>query len=87
MARTTKIVLIPKPAPEAFNKNRAAGQLLRAQTVHLRHALLKHLQEVVALLVVDPASLKTEGQVSAYAKQVMHYLHPHGSKPRERKEA
>jgi hypothetical protein len=82
MARTSKIVSIPKPSAKSFNKNRPAGQLLRAQTVHLRHALLKHLEEIVALLVIDPDSIKTEGEVSDYAKKVMSYLHPHGSKVR-----
>jgi hypothetical protein len=80
MARTTKIISIPKPAPNSFNKNRQAGRLLQSQTIHLRHALLKHLQEIVALLVIDPSSVKTEEDVSAYAKKVMSYLHPHGTK-------
>jgi hypothetical protein len=80
MVRTSKIVLIPKPVSNAFDKNRPAGKLLQSQTVHLRHALLKHLQEIVELLVIDPASIKTEGDVSAYTKRVMAYLHPQGPK-------
>jgi hypothetical protein len=80
MARTSKIILIPKPAESSFNKNRSAGKLLQSQTAHLRHALLLHLQEIVALVVIDPSSIKTEREVSAYAQKVMSYLHPHGAK-------
>jgi hypothetical protein len=85
MPRTTRIITIPKPGPEAFNKNRAAGTLLRSQTVHLRHALSKYVHEVTTqlrqateLLAIDSGSMKKEGEVSAYAERVMTFLHPHG---------
>jgi hypothetical protein len=83
MPRAAKIISIPKPGPEAFNKNRAAGTLLRSQTVHLRHALSQyayevsaHLKDVAELLAVDLGSIKTEGEVSAYTSKVMAILHP-----------
>ena len=91
MARTRRVVPIPKPPKNAFNKNRPAGTLLRAQAVHLRHALARHVQKVArhlnkvgALLATDLDAIKTEGDVSEYAKRVTAILHPHGGK-RDRK--
>lgn len=90
MARSWRVVKIPKPAPAAFNKNRAAGHLLQAQSIHLRHALSKHVQEAAShlkkaaeLLAVDPGALKTEEHISEYAKRVMAILHPQ-KKPAEK---
>jgi hypothetical protein len=87
MARTRRVVPIPRPPKTAFDKNRAAGTLLRAQAVHLRHALARHVQKVARhlskvgeLLATDLAAMKTEGDVSDYAKRVTAILHPHGGK-------
>lgn len=87
MARKRRVVPIPKPPKSAFDKNRPAGALLKAQTVHLRHALARHLHKVsrhldkvAALLATDLDSIKTEGQVSEFAKQATAILHPHGGK-------
>jgi uncharacterized protein (DUF1330 family) len=87
MARKRRVVSIPKPPKSAFNKNRPAGTLLRAQAVHLRHALARyvqkvarHLNKVGALLATDLDAVKTEGDVSEYAKRVTAILHPHGGK-------
>jgi hypothetical protein len=91
MPRTRRVVPIPKPPKSAFNKNRPAGTLLRAQAVHLRHALARHVQKLARhlnrvgeLLATDLDAIKTEGDVSEYAKRVTAILHPHGGK-RERK--
>ena len=91
MARTRREVPIPKPPKSAFNKNRPAGTLLRAQAVHLRHALARHVQKLARhlnrvgeLLATDLDTIETEGDVSEYAKRVTAILHPHGGK-RERK--
>ena len=91
MARTRRMVPIPKPPKSAFNENRPAGTLLRAQAVHLRHALARHVQKVArhlnrigALLATDLDAIKTESDVSEYAKRVTAILHPHGGR-RERK--
>jgi len=85
MARKKRrVVPIPKPPDSAFNKDRHAGTLLLAQTVHLRHALAKHLEKVTrhldkvaALLAKDINTIKTEGDVSDYAERVTAILHPH----------
>jgi hypothetical protein len=49
--------------------------------MHLREALLKHLEELAAVLAIDPKSLKTEGDVSAYIHRATAILHTHGAKP------
>jgi hypothetical protein len=70
-----KIVAVPKSDPTAFNPNRPAGALLKAQTLHLREALHKHLQELAAVLAIDPNTLKTEGDVSTYIQTATAILH------------
>jgi hypothetical protein len=87
MARKPEIVEIPKPPRDAFNKNRPAGRLLLDQTLHLRHGLAKHLEKVsrhlgrvAAVLAIDVGTIRTEGEVSDYAKKVMAILHPQGGK-------
>jgi hypothetical protein len=88
MARKRRrVVPIPKPPESAFNNNRPAGTLLRAQVLHLRHALARHVQKVARhldrvgeLLATDLDTIKTEGHVSEYARRVTAILHPHGGK-------
>ena len=87
MARKRRVVPIPNPPDSAFDKNRPAGTLLRAQAEHLRHALARHVQKVARhlnragdLLATDVEALRTEGDVSEYAKHVIAILHPRGGK-------
>jgi hypothetical protein len=75
MPRTPNIVVIPKPSPGSFNKNRPAGTLLQTQVVHLRKALVKHHAEVVALLAIDLREVRTEGEVGDYAEKITAILH------------
>ena len=82
-ARKRRVVYIPRPSEQAFNKDRIAGTLLRSQTVHFRHALarhmekvVRHMQKVAALLATDLNSIQTEGQVSEYVKRATAILHP-----------
>jgi len=86
-ARKRRVVPIPKPPKEAFNKDRPAGALLKAQALHLRHGLsryvqkvARHLHRVGELLATDLSTLKTEGQISEYARQVTAILHMKTSK-------
>jgi hypothetical protein len=81
MATPTNAIFVPKPAPGSYNKNRPAGKLLQAQTVHLREALLKHSEEVAAVLAIDPKSLKSEGDVSAYVHRATAILHTRHARP------
>ncbi len=90
-ARQRRVVPIPKPPKEAFNKDRPAGKLLQAQAVHLRHALARyvqrvarHLNRVGELLATDLSAIKTEGQVGEYARRVTAILHmPTGKRQRK----
>jgi hypothetical protein len=81
MATPTNAIFVPKPAPGSYNKNRPAGKLLQAQTLHLREALLKHLEELAAVLAIDPKSLKSEGDVSAYIHRATAILHTRAARP------
>lgn len=81
MATPSNAVLVPATEQGAYNPNRPAGLLLRSQTIRLREALLKHLEELAAVLAIDPKSLKTEGEVSAYIHRATAILHTHAAKP------
>jgi len=81
MATPTNAIFVPKPQPGAYNKDRPAGKLLQAQTLHLREALLKHLEQLAAVLAIDPKSLKTEGEVSAYIHRATAILHTYAARP------
>ena len=75
-----KVIAVPKTEPGAYNPNRAAGKLLLAQTAHLHQALIRHLHELSSVLAIDVRSIKTEGDVSAYAQKATAILHPQGVK-------
>jgi len=81
MATPSNAIFVPKPAKGSYNTNRPAGKLLQAQTLHLREALLKHLEELAAVIAIDPKTLKTEGDVSAYIHRATALLHTHASRP------
>ena len=82
MPRTSKVIVVPKPAPGSFNKHRRAGSLLLAQAAHLQKALIKHHADVETLMSIDLAEIKTEEDVSKYAKRITALLHPHHAKQR-----
>src|SRR5438874_13268855 len=89
-ARQRRVVPIPEPPKEAFDKDRAAGKLLQAQAVHLRHALARyvqkvarHLHKVGELLAMDFSTIKPEGKVSECAQKVTRIL-PSANSNRER---
>jgi len=84
MATPSNAILVPATERGAFNPNRPAGLLLRSQTFHLREALLKHLEELAAVLAIDPKSLKTEGEVSSYIHRATAILHTHAARPARR---
>jgi len=76
----SRVISVPKTDAGAYNPNRPAGKLLLAQTAHLREALIRHLHELSGVLAINIRSLKTEGDVSAYAQKVTAILHPKGAK-------
>ena len=77
------VIKVPEPAKGSFNHNRAAGKLLRSQTLHLREALLRHLKDIADVLAIDPRTLKTEGEVSTYIQKATAILHTQTRKPSE----
>jgi len=79
MATPSNVIHVPEPEPGSYNQNRAAGKLLQSQTLHLREALIQHLNDLVSVLAIDPRSLKTEGDVSGYVKKATAILHTHAA--------
>jgi hypothetical protein len=81
MTSRLRLIAVPKTPKESFNPDRQASSLLRSQAVHLQEALAKHVAEVAVVLGVNPRKLRTERELSDYAKKVTAILHPHGSTP------
>jgi hypothetical protein len=81
MATSSDVIQVPTPERGAYNPNRPAGVLLRSQALHLRETLIQHLKELADLLAVDPRSLKTEGDVSAYVHRATAILHTFAANP------
>lgn len=73
-----RTVKVPKTDPKAFDPKRHAGKLLLAQTVHLREALIRHMEQIAKVLSIDVKSLTTEGDVSAYIREATAILHQQG---------
>jgi predicted metal-dependent hydrolase len=72
-----RVVSVPKTPKESYNPDRLASSLLRAQMLHLYEALKWHMAEVQAAVAINPRRLRTEREVSDYAKKVSRILHPH----------
>jgi hypothetical protein len=81
MATPSNIIRVPAPEPGSYNPNRPAGTLLRSQALHLRETLFQHLKELADLVAIDPRTLKTEGDVSAYVHRATAILHTVHAKP------
>ena len=81
MATPANAILVPAPEKGSHNPSRLAGALLQAQALHFREALLKHLEELAAVIAIDPKTLKTEGDVSAYIHRATAILHTHAARP------
>jgi len=81
MATPANAIFVPAAEKGSHNPKRPAGALLQAQALHFREALLKHLEELAAVIAVDPRTLKTEGDVSAYIHRATSILHRHAAGP------
>jgi hypothetical protein len=81
MTTFSNVIHVPDPEPGSYNTDRIAGKLLQSQSLHMREALIQHLSELVDVLTIDPRSLKTEGEVSAYLQKATAILHTHASQP------
>lgn len=76
-----KVISVPKTDASAYNPNRSAGLLLRAQALHMREALIKQVHELTTLIDVDLKSLKTEADISAYVHRATALLHTRHARP------
>jgi hypothetical protein len=81
MATPPKAIDVPKPEAGSYDPKRPAGLLLQSQVQHIRQALLKHLEELASVIAIDPASLKTEGDISGYVHRATAILHTHAARP------
>jgi len=81
MATPSNAIFVPQTERGSYNPNRAAGKLLQSQAHHLREALLKHLEELAAVIAIDPRTLRSEGEVSTYIGRATAILHTHSAKP------
>ena len=84
-----KVIPVPKTDPGAYNPNRRAGLLLKAQALHMREALIKHVHEMMALINTDMKTLETEAHVSSYIHKATKLLHklPGQKQPAKKKVA
>lgn len=65
-------IRVPKPAPEAFHKNRRVSDLLTAQVAHFQHVAEKK------ALAIDPEvarDVQTEGGAARFIATVTRLLH------------
>lgn len=79
-----RVIAVPQTDRGAYNPNRPAGTLLRSQALHMREALVKHVQELTALVSIDLNSLKSEADISSYVHRATALLHTHRARPRSK---
>jgi hypothetical protein len=84
MATPANEIRVPDPATGSYQPDRPAGKLLQSQALHLREALVQQLQELSAVLAVNPTTLKTEREVSQYVHRATAILHAHAAKPKRK---
>ncbi len=76
MKERLTIVRIPKTPAAAFDKNRPASDLLKAQVRHAREELEQWFE---AHAKIDPDAVKTEQEGADYVQKVTRLLHPEGA--------
>jgi hypothetical protein len=78
MARRLKIIRIPTTPASAYDRQRPASDLLRAQVRHARDELRRWVE---AHGEIDPERFLTEQEGAAYVERVTRLLHPEGAHP------
>ena len=68
------VIHVPKPPPSAFNKERAASQLLLDQMIHVANALSMYLGTLDNRAAQEPI---TEEQAGHFVGLATSILHPH----------
>jgi hypothetical protein len=74
-----EIIRVPKPAPEAFHKNRRVSDLLMSQVAHFQHVAQKN------ALQIDPdvaRDVHTEGGAARFIGTVTRLIHKGASPAR-----
>jgi len=77
MAKSAKVISIPKPPRDAFNKHRPVSDLLWTQVEHLAAVVKRDIDD-------ERRAINTEGQASAFIKKMTTILNPQGA-PKEQK--
>jgi hypothetical protein len=77
MAKSAKVISIPKPPRDAFNKHRPVSDLLWTQVEHLAAVVKRDIDD-------ERRAINTEGQASDFIKKMTAILHPDGA-PKKQK--
>ncbi|PYT07493.1 MAG: hypothetical protein DMF60_06965 [Acidobacteria bacterium] len=75
MAKSQKVISIPKPPASAFNKHRPVSELLWMQVEHLAAVVKKDIDD-------ERRAIRTEGEASDFIKKYTALLHPDGARKR-----
>lgn len=76
MAKSAKVITIPKPPRDAFNMHRPVSDLLWMQVEHLAAVVKKDIDD-------ERRAINTEGQASAFIKKMTAILHPQGRRKKQ----
>jgi hypothetical protein len=73
MAKSAKVISIPKPPQDAFNKHRPVSDLLWTQVEHLAAVVKRDIDD-------ERRAINTEGQASDFIKKMTAILNPQGAR-------
>lgn len=77
MAKSAKVISIPKPPSDAFNKHRPVSDLLWTQVEHLAAVVKRDIDD-------ERRAINTEGQASAFIKKMTTILNPQGAAKKQK---
>ena len=84
MAKSQKVISIPKPPASAYNKNRPVSELLWMQVEHLAAVVKKDIDDDTRATKVtideERRAIRTEGEASDFIKKYTAVLHPDGAR-------
>lgn len=86
MAKSQKVISIPKPPASAYNKNRPVSELLWMQVEYLAAVVKKDIDDQTRARKVtiddERRVIRTEGEASDFIKKYTAILHPDGARKR-----
>ena len=80
MAKQAKVISIPEPPKDAFNKHRPVSELLWSQVEHLAAVVKKDIDD-------QRRAINTEAQAAGFIRKMTAILHPAGARKRARASA